>query len=183
MGCGYRCIGGGGGATRPLPRDGDVEEFHGDPTVGPRPKVWTSGQKSRRLGGDRMVGLLGDVVPPFRPTFRKRGGDRSTTLRRRDVGAVYSLHTLVKYCEYNETFRFGLVTHIILKQVARVRFLLNLQSRVYQFAIALRICVLASISLIFQYNKMLNKRQNVGFVPRETGKVCYCWNDLKVKIN
>jgi len=30
-----------------------VEELHGDPTVGPRPKVWTRGQKwkktSRRL--------------------------------------------------------------------------------------------------------------------------------------
>jgi len=32
---------GGGGATRPLPRDGGVEELHGDPTVGPCPKVWT----------------------------------------------------------------------------------------------------------------------------------------------
>jgi len=31
--------GGGGSATRPLPRDGDVEKLHGDPTVGPRPKV------------------------------------------------------------------------------------------------------------------------------------------------
>jgi len=26
----------GGGATRLLPRDGGVEELHGDPTVGPR---------------------------------------------------------------------------------------------------------------------------------------------------
>jgi len=25
-----------GGVTRPLPRNGDVEELHGDPTVGPR---------------------------------------------------------------------------------------------------------------------------------------------------
>jgi len=38
-----RNIRGGGGATRPLPRDGGVE-LHGDPTVGPRPKVWTRGQ-------------------------------------------------------------------------------------------------------------------------------------------
>jgi len=30
-----------GGATRPLPRNGGVEELHGDPTFGPRPKVWT----------------------------------------------------------------------------------------------------------------------------------------------
>jgi len=30
----------GGGATRSLPRDGGVEELHGDPTVGPHPKVW-----------------------------------------------------------------------------------------------------------------------------------------------
>jgi len=35
----------GGGANRLLPRDGDVEELHGDPTVWPRPKVWTRGQK------------------------------------------------------------------------------------------------------------------------------------------
>jgi len=37
----------GGGATRPLRRDGGVEELHGDPTVGPRPKVWTRGQKCK----------------------------------------------------------------------------------------------------------------------------------------
>jgi len=36
---------GGGGATRSLPRDGGVEKLHGDPTVGPHPKVWTRGQK------------------------------------------------------------------------------------------------------------------------------------------
>jgi len=30
---------GGGGATRPLPRDGGVEEFHGDSTVGFRPSL------------------------------------------------------------------------------------------------------------------------------------------------
>jgi len=29
-----RLSGGGGGATRPLPRDGGVEELHGDPTFG-----------------------------------------------------------------------------------------------------------------------------------------------------
>ena len=33
--------GGGGGTTRPLPRDGGAEELRGDPTVGPYPKVWT----------------------------------------------------------------------------------------------------------------------------------------------
>ena len=33
--------GGGGGTTRPLPRDGGAEELRGDPTVGPHPKVWT----------------------------------------------------------------------------------------------------------------------------------------------
>ena len=32
---------GGGGTTRPLPRDEGVEELRGDPTVGPHPKVWT----------------------------------------------------------------------------------------------------------------------------------------------
>jgi len=34
----------GGGATRLLPRDGGVEKLHGDPTVRPRPKVWTRSQ-------------------------------------------------------------------------------------------------------------------------------------------
>jgi len=38
--------GGDGGATRPFPRDGSVEELHRDPTVGPRPKVWTSRSQS-----------------------------------------------------------------------------------------------------------------------------------------
>ena len=33
--------GGGGGTTRPLPRDGGAEELREDPTVGPHPKVWT----------------------------------------------------------------------------------------------------------------------------------------------
>jgi len=32
-------FGGGGGAVRPLPRDGGMEELHGDPTVWPCPKV------------------------------------------------------------------------------------------------------------------------------------------------
>jgi len=39
---------GGGGATRTLPRDGGVEKLHGDPTVGPRPKVWARGQKWKK---------------------------------------------------------------------------------------------------------------------------------------
>jgi len=39
------CKNGGGGATRPLPRDGGVEELYGDPAFGPRPKAWTRGQK------------------------------------------------------------------------------------------------------------------------------------------
>ena len=35
-----RCdCGGGGGTTRPLPRDGGAEELRGDPTVGPHPRV------------------------------------------------------------------------------------------------------------------------------------------------
>jgi len=34
-----------GGVIRPLPRDEGAEELHGIPTVGPRPKVWTRGQK------------------------------------------------------------------------------------------------------------------------------------------
>jgi len=36
---------GGGGATQPLPRDGGVEELHGDPTVESRSKVWTRSKK------------------------------------------------------------------------------------------------------------------------------------------
>jgi len=32
-------LGGGGGATRSLPRDGGAEELYGDPTIGPRSKV------------------------------------------------------------------------------------------------------------------------------------------------
>jgi len=38
----------GGGATRPLPRDGGVEKLYGNLTVEPRPKVWTSGQKWKK---------------------------------------------------------------------------------------------------------------------------------------
>ena len=39
------CGGGGGGTTRPLPRDGGTEELRGDPTVEPHAKVWTIDQK------------------------------------------------------------------------------------------------------------------------------------------
>jgi len=28
-----------------LPRDGGLEKLHGDPTVGPRPKIWTRDKK------------------------------------------------------------------------------------------------------------------------------------------
>jgi len=38
----------GGGATRPLQRDGCMEELHRDPTVGSCPKVWTRGQKWKK---------------------------------------------------------------------------------------------------------------------------------------
>jgi len=44
----------------------------------------------RLLKGDQMVGSLGVVVSPFRPTSRERCGDHTTTLRRRDVGAAKS---------------------------------------------------------------------------------------------
>ena len=37
--------GGGGGTTRPLPRNVGAEELGGDPTVGPHPKVWTIDQE------------------------------------------------------------------------------------------------------------------------------------------
>jgi len=36
---------GGGSAVRYLPKNVGEEEFRGDPTVGPRPKVWTRDQK------------------------------------------------------------------------------------------------------------------------------------------
>jgi len=42
----------GGGATRPLPKNGGVEEHHGDSTVGPRPKVCTRGQNGRSSAKD-----------------------------------------------------------------------------------------------------------------------------------
>jgi len=45
FGAKFYWIDGGGGVTRPLPRDGGMEELHGDLTVRPRPKVWTRGQK------------------------------------------------------------------------------------------------------------------------------------------
>jgi len=43
------------------------------------------------IGGDRIVGLLGKIASPFRPTTRKRGGDPTTTMRQRDVTAVINL--------------------------------------------------------------------------------------------
>jgi len=70
--------GGGGGATRPLPRDGGVEKLHGDPTVGPRPKVWTKVQKwtSRNERADSLA-KTGATLPvthvpcPLAPTIAK----------------------------------------------------------------------------------------------------------------
>jgi len=38
----------GGGATRPLPRNGSMEELHGDPTVGPAPKSKPEVKSSKR---------------------------------------------------------------------------------------------------------------------------------------
>jgi len=46
-------------ATRPLPRDGGVEEHHGDPTVGPRPKVWTEFKNGRSGAEDGEPERLG----------------------------------------------------------------------------------------------------------------------------
>jgi len=37
-----------GGATRPLPTNVGTEELRGDPTVGPRPKVWTRDQRWKK---------------------------------------------------------------------------------------------------------------------------------------
>jgi len=38
----------GGGAIRPLPGMGTWRSSHGYSTVGPRPKVWTRGQKWKK---------------------------------------------------------------------------------------------------------------------------------------
>jgi len=51
--------GGGDGATRPLPRDGSVEELHGNPTVGPYSMVWTRGQKWKKLSQRWRAGEVG----------------------------------------------------------------------------------------------------------------------------
>jgi len=59
----------GGGDTRPLPRDKGVEELHGDPTVGPRPKVWLD----QRL-------KIEEIVPKM---ARWRGSDAGQSRRRR----------------------------------------------------------------------------------------------------
>jgi len=39
---------GGGGATRPLPRDGGMKELYGDPTARPTFEDWTTGQKWKK---------------------------------------------------------------------------------------------------------------------------------------
>jgi len=49
----------GGDATRLLPRDGGIEELYGDPTVGPRPKVWTRGQNGSSGAEDGAPERLG----------------------------------------------------------------------------------------------------------------------------
>jgi len=46
---------GGSGATRPLPRNRGLEELHGNPTVGPRPKVCTNGQKWKKAEMARQL--------------------------------------------------------------------------------------------------------------------------------
>jgi len=66
--------GGGGGATRPFPRDGGVEELYGDPTVGPRPKVWT---RATPQGLDQRSKM--EVVPKM---ARRRGSDAGKSRRR-----------------------------------------------------------------------------------------------------
>jgi len=40
---------GDGAVIWPLSRDGGAEELRGDPTVGPRPKVWTKDQRWKML--------------------------------------------------------------------------------------------------------------------------------------
>jgi len=101
-------VSGVGGATRPLPRDGGVEELHGDPTVGPRPKVWTRGQNGR-------IGCL-VFVRHGQSQCCKRFATVSTftqvaVLPWRYVAetALLSLHSLVQYVVHNERVKFDLV--------------------------------------------------------------------------
>jgi len=69
-------------------------EFSKVKEVGIGKQIWCCEQIATRfnlvvdVGGDRMVGPLGKVISPFRPTSRKRGRDRTTTLKRRDVDVV-----------------------------------------------------------------------------------------------
>jgi len=56
----------GGGATRPLLRDGGLKELHGDPTVEPRPKAGPkikSGRNSAKDGAPerRRYGIIQEV--------------------------------------------------------------------------------------------------------------------------
>jgi len=44
-----------GGATLPLPRNGRVEELHGDPTVWPRSKDWTRGRSGAEDGAPERL--------------------------------------------------------------------------------------------------------------------------------
>jgi len=43
---------------------------------------------SRPMKGDQLFGPFRKVASPFRPTSRRRRGSFTTTMRRRDVGAV-----------------------------------------------------------------------------------------------
>jgi len=52
--------------------------------------IWYSWKRRlyvQTIGGDRMVGPLEKFPRHFWPISHKRGGDRTTTFRRRDVGA------------------------------------------------------------------------------------------------
>jgi len=81
-----------GGATRPLPRDGGVEELHGDPTVRPLPKVWTRGQKWKkfcrrwRAVGCPIVGAFIVVIetPDFKQSkwSKQQESDFASTLNK-----------------------------------------------------------------------------------------------------
>jgi len=70
---------GDGDATRSLPRDGDVKELRGDPTVGPNPKVWTRGQNVSSAKDGAPEGLT-NVSPPQRggaaPALLTRSGPK-----------------------------------------------------------------------------------------------------------
>jgi len=78
----------GGGATRPLPRDGGVEELHGETTVEPRPNIWRDNPEGELDPAEGVRRRCKKNSPSALSCIGKRirkGCDRSSV-----VGTVYS---------------------------------------------------------------------------------------------